>query len=61
MMPNLGKPRIPTIQDDLAIEEDHILDVRQATRLPHFEKVRGLVWRVAGPEQVGGGAGCINN
>lgn len=41
-------------RDQLATEDNQILDERRAARLPHFKKVRGTLWRVAAPEKGGG-------
>lgn len=47
-------PTLARIQEDMAVSEGQVMDARKADRLPHFEKVRGALWRVARPEREGG-------
>lgn len=38
----------------LALKEDIVVDERRVGRLPRFEQVRGVLWRVAAAEKEGG-------
>lgn len=47
-------PTLASIRFHVAKEESEVVDYRRANCIPHFEKVRGTLWRIAGPEQAGG-------
>lgn len=47
-------PTLTTPRDQVAAEDGLIRDGRRAAWFPHFEKVRGALWRVIAPEREGG-------
>lgn len=49
-------PTLTSVRNNLACEDDWVLDAWRAARLPQFKKVRSVLWYVAGPEQGGGAA-----
>lgn len=43
-------PTLASIRSNVAKEVGQVLDDRRACHVPHFEKVRRALWRIAGPE-----------